>query len=85
MYCSALGPPVDIPIAITRLGGTAGRALFLFRGRGISKSARGILLAPPARFATLIFSMSGWQRFPGGLPAASLGLEQNQLHRVPAP
>src|ERR1700722_15251719 len=54
--CNAFGPPVEIPMAIILLGGSGVRVAFLVDG-GSSTTFAGGSLRPPARLATLIFSI----------------------------
>src|SRR5271154_5572875 len=56
-YCRAFGPPVEMPIAMMRLGGREDLAPFFKLGGSIGTVAGGSL-RPAARLATLIFSIS---------------------------
>src|SRR5215472_2362879 len=77
-YCRALGPPVEIPTAMMRLGGTEGRACFR-EDLGGACGGLGMALGPPARLATLIFSAS-WRATGSRLPAAaSVGLATKSI------
>ena len=83
-YCNALGPPVEIPIAIMRFGAMAASGAIFRRHRRFHFQLRQRLIGPPARFATLIFSPTGTPPDPDA-PRPRPGLwPQNRLRPAPA-
>ena len=73
-YCSAFGPPVEMPMAMMRVGGDVERAPFFSATGGSMGTVAGGSLRPAARLATLIFSMRTSAIFSRWPAAASVGL-----------